>query len=478
MAENSYGNIITNCYNTGNINGDSGGGICGDDASGNIITNCYNTGDINGDDAGGICGEDALGNIITDCHNTGDINGDDAGGICGYVAGGNIMRNCYNTGDINEDSGGIAGSESSDCIFIYCYNTGNINGDSGGDYGGGIAGYGITNSQFINCYNTGNINGKEGGGIIGDEAYEVGNVLINCYNTGDINAEDAGGLIGESASGFIYNCFSVCNITSSNNGALFGINNEEDAELNVYNSFSYVLNDISGSNTSIMPTVENNDNDQNIFLYNVKSNKSNYLYDCSANTINIAGSTILSVDASNNGTGGTELATNTANQIAQLLKNKDNVNSWVLNPKGAKYADPEKNFMKQVRVPIPGTDDFFPILKSNNLRLTKKKLIIPTYEGYQYEYSNVKNVNVKNGSIIITRKNGNLIRKVLFNNTTGCKRIVNCGKKIKRGKGSFDVTFDVGRNVQDTTNARTQGAGNPVDTTGNDVTESFNINII
>ena len=61
------GGTITNCYNTGSVEGDNGqvGGVCG--FNGGTITNCYNIGSVNnGQGSGGICGPNN--GTITNCY--------------------------------------------------------------------------------------------------------------------------------------------------------------------------------------------------------------------------------------------------------------------------------------------------------------------------------------------------------------------------------------------------------------------------
>jgi hypothetical protein len=86
-ASSSSSSSITNCYNTGYIDGnDRAGGICGY-ASSISMTACYNTGNINGaDQTGGICGSVAS-ISMTVCYNTGEVTGgrSNVGGICGLV---------------------------------------------------------------------------------------------------------------------------------------------------------------------------------------------------------------------------------------------------------------------------------------------------------------------------------------------------------------------------------------------------------
>jgi hypothetical protein len=123
-------NTISNCTNSGNISGNSAGGIVGSSfarsttySSINTITNCSNSGIISGTSAGGISGKFTGSNssgtvIITNCSNSGYISGNFTGGIAGgaiaYTDDSNItpsliVSNSYSIGIIRNatNSGGI-----------------------------------------------------------------------------------------------------------------------------------------------------------------------------------------------------------------------------------------------------------------------------------------------------------------------------------------------------------------------------------
>ena len=121
VVGSNYG-TVENCYNAGNVIGDSYvGGIAGDVSSVvyyGRVTNCYNTGNVT------VSGKSS------------DGSDSEAGGIVGY--NGNIVENCYSTGTVTgfsaKDSiGGIAGKVGSDSTTANCYYltgkvTGGING--------------------------------------------------------------------------------------------------------------------------------------------------------------------------------------------------------------------------------------------------------------------------------------------------------------------------------------------------------------
>jgi len=245
---------VTNCYSTGDIGSNGGGGgifgqSAGQSSTGGSITlsNCYSTGNIN-IYAGGILGEYAYlestgGSLTVEyCYSTGDI-GSHAGGIFGGYAkrrssGGSVIaKNCYSTGFIGTNpgfGGGIFGSAAGllsrggSVTAINCYSIGTI-----GPQSGGIFGYNTGSSSLSgtitssNCYSIGTI-GSNAGGIFGKftgESASGGTITSsNCYSTGNIGTS-AGGTFGQatgqSASGGTItssNCYSTGNIGTSAGG--------------------------------------------------------------------------------------------------------------------------------------------------------------------------------------------------------------------------------------------------------------------
>ena len=144
-GENS--GTVTNCYNTGSVEGNNSvGGVCGYN-NGGTVTNCYNTGNLTGtgDYVGGVCGR-SNGNV-NNCHNAGNLTGtgDYVGGVCGTNAG--TVTNCYNTGSVagNYDVGGLCGRNYG--TVNNCYNTGSV----AGNYDvGGVCGENY--ATVTNCY--------------------------------------------------------------------------------------------------------------------------------------------------------------------------------------------------------------------------------------------------------------------------------------------------------------------------------------
>ena len=201
---NTLRGTISNCYNSGSINGTGeyiiAGGVCGENNG--TISNSYNSGTVIGNCyVGGVCGSDSYG-TISNCYNTGTISGNlEVGGVCGWKTG--TISNCYNTGTINgnENVGGVCGFSGNGSISN-CYNTGTINGDS---YVGGVCGYNYSGT-ISNCYNSETVSGNNDnvGGVCG---YNNG-TISNCYNTGTISGyEEVGGVCGYNNEGTISDCY-------------------------------------------------------------------------------------------------------------------------------------------------------------------------------------------------------------------------------------------------------------------------------
>ena len=201
---------VTNCYNTGSVTGtDSVGGLCGLN-DGGTVTNCYNSGSVAGTDyVGGVCGDNNISGTISNCYNTGSVTGSDfVGGVCGLNYG--IMTNCYNTGSVEGYSnvGGVCGMNMMGNV-INCYNSGSVAGTGG--YVGGLCGENY--ATVTNCYNSGSVAGSEGvGGLCG---YNDGTVT-NCYNTGSVEGDySVGGVCGYNDSGPVTNCYNTGSVTGN-----------------------------------------------------------------------------------------------------------------------------------------------------------------------------------------------------------------------------------------------------------------------
>lgn len=82
---------ITSNYNTGGIAGEASGAAC-------LIRLCYNYGLItNNGDCGGIVGKGQSNAVVTDCYNMGEVNGQTASGIVGSVDTAKVI-NSYSSG--------------------------------------------------------------------------------------------------------------------------------------------------------------------------------------------------------------------------------------------------------------------------------------------------------------------------------------------------------------------------------------------
>lgn len=186
---------ISNFRISGNMTGQTVGGICG-----NIrfiaynnqevfvnIENCISDLEIEGNVVGGIVGinqpgaENSL--IISDCINIGEVNGKSkTGGIIGYNYNTTKVINCCNIGNIigETDVGGIIGCDQTRSNIINSYNLENVTSNLNA---GGIIGCSYWAEKSIeNCYNIGKISGNTTGGIVG--GLNINNDLLttkNCY---------------------------------------------------------------------------------------------------------------------------------------------------------------------------------------------------------------------------------------------------------------------------------------------------------
>ncbi len=185
------------------------------------ITFCVNHGDIIGlyneeegiysYSLGGIAGNAYYGNFYN-CYNYGDISGDsDAGGIVGSFVGKGDILSCYNNASVSiiEDyAGGIAGTidaTEGDIYILSCTNKGYISGTF--DIGG-IVGYTTGNDENdINIFGTQNKGTVEGACCVGGlGGYLHRGTVFDCLSDGhiiiykssyEINCPCGGGLFGE-----------------------------------------------------------------------------------------------------------------------------------------------------------------------------------------------------------------------------------------------------------------------------------------
>ncbi len=203
----------SNCHNWGNVTVSSAnstsdvnvGGICGDSHG---LYNCYNAGEIRGGgNTGGICGYSYYGTSVSNCYNIGNVSGNTTGGICGSAEGWDerdnpeeYISNCFNTGNISGEiyTGGICG-EQYRRVISNCYNTGDV---SGGKCGGicgyqrGKSGSGYKEYTTISCCfaantkisgNSGRILGEAGIYSIIESCYARSSMLINGATVGSLD---------------------------------------------------------------------------------------------------------------------------------------------------------------------------------------------------------------------------------------------------------------------------------------------------
>ena len=208
---------IENCHN--NINTmtitstSGGGGIVASNRGGTIIY-CSNKSNIIASQAGyvgGIAGGVQTNSKISNCYNTGNIQGGyDVGGIAGSLEENTQIKCCYNTGNIegtdmgrnegNTNTGGIVGYLNGN--INCCYNVGNIKGIS--SIGGivGQTGVGTNDSEISNCYNIGKVENQgweDIGNIIGGAYGNRKLIIKNNYFSREISNIDGVGAVGPNA---------------------------------------------------------------------------------------------------------------------------------------------------------------------------------------------------------------------------------------------------------------------------------------
>ena len=116
------------------------------------VRRCANKADVVSEygNAGGIAGESTQSCKIVECYNEGNINGVTAGGIVAAPRRSTIS-NCYNVGKVDgiENAGGCVG-QSLNNEFSNCYNVGDVT--CGGSYIGGLIGRASNNEIVENSY--------------------------------------------------------------------------------------------------------------------------------------------------------------------------------------------------------------------------------------------------------------------------------------------------------------------------------------
>jgi type II secretion system protein G len=227
---------ITDCTNTGSIQGLCVAGIIADYYDGNI-SNCHNTGSIVGTDnyTGGVIGY-CDGISISDCSNTGPIQGDWAtAGVVAYIASGDVSS-CYNEADITATgghTGGLVGYTSGQVTDSY--SIGNVTGTGGSV--GGLAGM---SSTVTNCYAEGDVDG--GGDCVGGLVGQCDGAISDSYATGNVTGagDVVGGLAGI-ADSTVTNSYALGNVTGTGAyvGGLLGYSGGEVSN-------SYAVGDVDG----------------------------------------------------------------------------------------------------------------------------------------------------------------------------------------------------------------------------------------
>ena len=216
--------LIKNCKNSGDIfvEADSSypiGGIAGGVYSGSCrsgqalyeasleIVSCINTGDLSGNTAGGIMGEVSANCkwLFSNCINEGDIHAQkEAGGIVARAStsdNGAEITGCENRGSVYSEtvsSAGIVGDangmnilDSTNAMPLHiseCSNSGSISGgDTISGFGGIVGGIrGVEAPIYIErCFNEGEITGGKScrlGGILGDTSFaDISGYKQDCF---------------------------------------------------------------------------------------------------------------------------------------------------------------------------------------------------------------------------------------------------------------------------------------------------------
>ena len=219
------------------------GGVVGR-ADVSTITNCYNTGTVEGiaNFVGGVVGDVANSSTITNCYNTGSVSGasDAVGGVAGFANG--DVSNCYNTASVEGTgsyAGGIVG-EAYIATITNCYNTGSV---EGGNTVGGVVGRAYNNSTITNAYNTGSVSGiSYVGGVVGGADATVSNV----YNTGSVSGGyDVGGVVGNAYSSTVSNVYNTGSVSGS--GRVGGVVGDAYSDATVRNAYN--TGSVSGSSS-------------------------------------------------------------------------------------------------------------------------------------------------------------------------------------------------------------------------------------
>ncbi|MCX5634999.1 MAG: hypothetical protein NTW55_04035, partial [Planctomycetota bacterium] len=214
------------CYATGSVSGITdgyAGGLVGYNEG--MLTSCYATGSVTGNSGvGGLVGENS--GAITSCYATGSVTGSvlHSGGVGGLVG-----RNYYGT-------------------ITSCYATGSVSGKSltSSRYAGGLVGYNY--GTLTACYATGSVSGITDGYAGGLVGYNEG-MLTSCYATGSVTGTGSyvGGLVGEN-DGTITACF--WDIETSSQSSSAGGTGKNTADMMKQSTFTDVNWDFTNETTN------------------------------------------------------------------------------------------------------------------------------------------------------------------------------------------------------------------------------------
>ena len=153
--------------------------------SDSTIDDCWNSGEIHAKDtAGGISaglGNIDKGSVMTGCYNTGSVTGESHAGVA--VAGGDaakrsVIANCYNKGTVSSENFAAGVTMGQNCAVVNCFNLGGISSQNSGISGaagisstGGRSGDGIL--WIANCYSAGTLSEKADGATYQNQSVEL-----------------------------------------------------------------------------------------------------------------------------------------------------------------------------------------------------------------------------------------------------------------------------------------------------------------
>ena len=237
IAGTTHGGIYTNIVNNASVShtdtsaGASVGGLFGSALSADVtLTNCVNSGAINGKSfAGGMIAYAKYNVTITKCTNesTAIITGGQAGGILGKSTTGANITFCVNKAAVIGTSaftGGIAGDLRAKSTISYCLNTGDVS-NSGSRAAAGILGYGAGASTIT--YN-------------GVKCNVVNTAPTNSYQNEALAACGIAGYI-NNASVNISNNFFIGSLSSTNGGIVASVYSPSTTEYSkVKNNYFFI----------------------------------------------------------------------------------------------------------------------------------------------------------------------------------------------------------------------------------------------